>query len=172
VVTYKAFVSTPGFEPSLQLRERELPFREEREGFSLTLKRNCSTTPAALASVFAALALVVLAIAAGFAAVGAWLVLPFAGLEVLLLAAAFVLYARRAADYERFELREGVLTVEVVEAQYRRKTTMDVRGARVRLERDRAWLRGVGEEELEIGRHLDPQTRTRFAAELARRLQR
>jgi uncharacterized membrane protein len=31
----------------------------------------------------------------GFALAGAWLVLPFAGLEVLLLAAAFVLYARR-----------------------------------------------------------------------------
>ena len=167
MVTYKAFVSTPG----LDILHRELAFREERGGFSLTLKRNCSTTPAKFASVFAALACIVLEIAAGFAVAGAWLVLPFAGLEVLLLAAAFVLYARSAADYERFELRDGRLTVEVVEARRRSSTTMDARGARVRLEQDRAWLRCAGEEELEIGRHLGSQARARFAAELARRLQ-
>jgi uncharacterized membrane protein len=55
-------------------------------------------SPAGLAKVFAALSLLVLAIGAGFAAAGAWLVLPFAGLDVLLLGAAFVLYARHAAD--------------------------------------------------------------------------
>lgn len=167
MVTYDAFVGTPGVE----IFERELAFREERGGFSLTLKRNCSTTPAALASVFAALALVVLAIAAGFAAVGAWLVLPFAGLEVLLLGAAFVLYARRATDYERFELRGGRLTVEVAQAQRRRSYAADVRGVRVRVQDGRAWLRLAGEEELEIGRHLDAPSRLRFAGELARRLQ-
>lgn len=167
MVTYDAFVGTPGGE----IFEREIAFREERGGFSLTLKRNCSTTPAALASVFAALAIVVLAIAAGFATVGAWLILPFAGLEVVLLAAAFLLYARRAADYERFEVRAGRLTVEVAEAQQRRSYTAPARGARVIVQDERAWLRLAGEEELEIGRHLDARTRLRFAAELARRLQ-
>jgi uncharacterized membrane protein len=52
-------------------------------------------SPAALAAVFAALAGVVLAIGIGFALVGAWLVLPFAGLEVAGLGVAFVLHARR-----------------------------------------------------------------------------
>src|SRR5687767_15040151 len=51
------------------------------------VKRNCSMSPAGLAKVYAALAAVVLVIGAGFATVGAWLVLPFAGLEVLLLVA-------------------------------------------------------------------------------------
>lgn len=168
MVTYEALVSTPG----LEILQRTPAFREERDGFSLTLKRNCSTTPAALASVFAALALVVLTIAAGFAAVGAWLVLPFAGLEVLLLATAFVVHARRAADYERYELREGRLTVEVAEAQRKRRFESDVRGARVWIDKDRAWLRCSGQDELEIGRHLDVDARLRFAAELTRRLQR
>ena len=54
----------------------------------------CSISPAALACVFVSLGCVVLAIGAGFAMVGAWLVLPFSGLEVLLLAAAFVWHAR------------------------------------------------------------------------------
>lgn len=58
-------------------------------------------SPAGLAKVFAALAAVVLAIGAGFAAVGAWLVLPFAGLEVLLLVAAYVAYAKRFSTEEK-----------------------------------------------------------------------
>ena len=63
-------------------------------------------SPAGLAKVFAALAAVVLAIGAGFAAVGAWLVLPFAGLEILLLVAAYVAYARRfGAEQEHDDQR-------------------------------------------------------------------
>ena len=53
-------------------------------------------SPAGLATVFAALAAVALAIGAGFAFVGAWLVLPFAGIEALMLAVAFFVVARRA----------------------------------------------------------------------------
>jgi uncharacterized membrane protein len=53
-------------------------------------------SPAGLATAFAVLAVLTLAIGVGFAVVGAWLVLPFAGLEVLMLAVAFFLYARRA----------------------------------------------------------------------------
>ena len=41
------------------------------------------------------LAVVTLSIGIGFAAMGAWLILPFAGLEVLALGAAFLAYARR-----------------------------------------------------------------------------
>lgn len=148
---------------------RELPFRDGNAGFSLTLKRNCSTSPAGLAGVFAALALVVVAIGAGFAAAGAWLVLPFAGLEVLLLGVAYLAYARRAADYERIELDAGRLTVEVGEAQRTSRFEMEARRARVCLEESRVVLRGA-REQLELGRHLDAQTRERFAAELQKRL--
>jgi uncharacterized membrane protein len=58
-------------------------------------------SPAGLAKVFAALAAVVLTIGAGFAMAGAWLVLPFAGLEILLLVAAYVAYARRFGAEEK-----------------------------------------------------------------------
>jgi uncharacterized membrane protein len=57
-------------------------------------------SPAALLAAFGLLATVTLGIGAGFAAVGAWLVLPFAGLETIMLGAAFLVTARRAADYE------------------------------------------------------------------------
>jgi len=126
-------------------------------------------SPAGLAKVFAALAVLVLAIGAGFAAMGAWLILPFAGLEVLLLAAAFVLYARRAADYERIELESGRLTVEVAAGGSSARYQMDCGGARVSMEEGRVLLRGA-KEELEVGRYLGAEARAELAAELERKL--
>jgi uncharacterized membrane protein len=148
---------------------RELPFRDGNAGFSLTLKRNCSISPAGLAGVFLALALAVLLIGVGFAIAGAWLVLPFAGLEVLVLGAAYLLYARHAADYERIVLESGRLTVEVADAERTARYEMEARRARVCLEDERVVLRGA-REELELGRHLDAEGRARFAAELQKRL--
>ena len=91
---------------------------------------------------------VALAIGAGFAVMGAWLILPFAGLEVLLLGAAFVAYARRAADYEKIELAGRRLTVEVAQAERRRQYELDPRRTQVLLEKDegygaRVWLNGA-----------------------------
>jgi uncharacterized membrane protein len=58
-----------------------------------------------LAGVFAALSIVTLAIGIGFAIVGAWLILPFAGLEVLGLGIAFVVHARHVGAQEIGEPR-------------------------------------------------------------------
>ena len=124
-------------------------------------------SPAGLAKVFAALAALVLAIGVGFAAAGAWLVLPFAGLEVLLLGAAFVLHARHAADYERIELQSGRLEVEVTEAD--RVARYQLQNARVSMEEGRVVLRDA-EEELEIGRHIGAEARAELAAELEKTL--
>ena len=52
---------------------------------------------------FALLAAVAVGIGIGFAAMGAWLVLPFAGLEAFALAIAFFAMARRIADDEGME---------------------------------------------------------------------
>jgi uncharacterized membrane protein len=172
--------------PSEDFPGRDFPFREGTAGFSLTLKRNCSISPAGLLWVFATLSAVALAIGVGFAVLGAWLILPFAGLEVLLLGAAFVAYARRAADYEKIELAGGRLTVEVAEAEHRSRYQLDPRRAQVLLQKDqgygaRVWVKGrlrgapgdersAGEEQLEIGRHLDAGSRVELAAELSRRL--
>jgi uncharacterized membrane protein len=148
---------------------RELPFRDGNAGFSLILKRNCSISPAALAGVLVALAAVVLAVGVGFAFAGAWLVLPFAGLEALALAGAYLAYARHAADYERIDLAAGRLTVEVAEAHSTLRYEMEARRARVCLENDGVVLRGAGKE-LQLGRHLDAQRRAQFAAQLQERL--
>jgi uncharacterized membrane protein len=156
-----------------------LAFRDGNAGFSLTLKRNCSISPAGLLAVFAALSVAALAIGIGFALAGAWLILPFVGLEIVALGIAFVLYARRAADYERIELARGRLTVEVAEAAGTARYELDPRSALVLVQKSRGygarvWLkgmpRGAGEENVEIGRHLDAASRIEFAAELSRRL--
>ena len=124
-------------------------------------------SPAGLALVFAALAVLVLAIGVGFAAAGAWLILPFAGLEVLLLGAAFVLYARHAADYERIELERGRLTIEVAEGTCTERYELEP--ARVSVEEGRVVVRGA-KQELELGRHLGAEARMKLAAELEKRL--
>jgi uncharacterized membrane protein len=155
--------------PTLELPTRELAFREEHGGFSLTLKRNCSISPSGLACVFVALAVVVLAIGTGFAIVGAWLILPFAGLEVLLLGGAFVLQARHATDYERIALERGRLRVEVAEGWRLARYELDARRARVEVEGSRITVRD-GRERLELGRYLDEQSRRVFGTELKKRL--
>ena len=124
-------------------------------------------SPRALAAVFAALAALVLVIGAGFAVLGAWLVLPFAGLEVLLLCAAFVAYARHAADYERIELEPGRVEIEIADGGRTARYAID--GASVALQEGRVMLRGA-REEMEIGRYLGAEARAALAAELAKTL--
>jgi uncharacterized membrane protein len=76
------------------------------------LRRNCVLTPAQLAIWFVSLSTVSLGIAAAFAAYGAWMVVPFALIEVSVLGVAFFCYARHAGDYERIEASPGRLRVE------------------------------------------------------------
>ena len=155
--------------PSFELPRRELAFREETRGFTLTLKRNCSISPAGLACVFAALALAALAIALGFALLGAWLILPFAGLEVLLLGGAFVLQARHATDYERLVLDGERLRVEVSDGERVARHEFDVRALRVEADGEQVLVRGP-RAAIVLGRHLDSGSRAAFAAQLRQRL--
>jgi uncharacterized membrane protein len=144
-----------------------------RPEFGLIVKRNCSTSPRDLLWILASIAVLSCGIGAAFAWLGAWLVLPFAGLEVLALAAAFLLNGRHAADYERFALREGKLVLEICEAE--RLARYEFQPARVRL---RERVRGPeyrlllcsGASEIEIGRHWDSERRQVLAQQLRREL--
>jgi len=169
VVRYAPSVSTPTLEVFGLAAPRELAFRDEHGGFSLTLKRNCSISPSGLACVFVALAVVVLAIGIGFAIAGAWLILPFAGLEVLLLGGAFLLQARHATDYERITLERDRLKVEVAEGRRVARYELDASRVGVEVEGSRVTVREAGEK-LELGRYLDDASRKVFGAELKKRL--
>jgi len=180
VVTYRGFGGTLGRESasssmaSTTTPQHELALLGQTDDFRLLIKRNCSISPAGLFRVFALLALATLGIGAGFAAAGAWLILPFAGLEVVVLGVAFVICGRHATDYERIELARGRLTVEVADGPRTACYAMNARMVRVGLEGEgnlvpRVRLRAAGGN-LEVGRHLEAQARTEFAAELRKRL--
>ena len=62
------------------------------------LRRNCSMTPAQLVVFYLTLSAWSLAIAGAFWWRGATLVMPFAGIEILAVGAALLVYARHAGD--------------------------------------------------------------------------
>jgi len=141
--------------------------------FDLTIKRNCSISPRDLLCVLASAAGVSLGIAAGFALAGAWPVLPFAGLEVLALAAAFYLNGRHAADYERIALCGEKLLVQASNAGRIVQHEFDPRYLRVderRLGQELRLLLCSRGSELEIGRHLDAKGRASLGWRLRRGL--
>ncbi|WP_204734095.1 DUF2244 domain-containing protein [Hydrogenophaga laconesensis] len=85
---------------------------QSEEGVEWSLKRNCSVTPAQLGGLYASLCAVSLGVAGFLWSQGAMLVLPFAVLELVAVGAAFLVYARHAADSERIRLLDGRLVVE------------------------------------------------------------
>ena len=139
-------------------------------GYRVVLKRNCSIAPAPLFLVFAAISVVSLAIGAGFARAGAWMVLPFAGLEVVALGVAFLVNGWHAADYERIELAADGLTVEVARGGQVERRVFDLRRASVAGGAGAALLLRDREGALEIGRHLDAAARDGLRSELTKRL--
>jgi uncharacterized membrane protein len=139
----------------------------------LTIRRNCSIAPRGLWWLLGATAAVSIGIGAGFAVFGAWVILPFAGLEMAALGAAFYCVSRHAGDYERFVEEQGALKVEIRDAEDIRTYEFNPHWARLVL-RGRGWshrlaLRSHGRE-LEIGRHLPEAGRLALATRLGQRL--
>jgi uncharacterized membrane protein len=104
---------------------------------------------------------------------GAWPVLPFVGLEVVALAAAFYVNGRHATDYERIEMQNGALLVEIRDADRIEALRLNPRWVSLvagwRTRDLRLVLRSAGQD-IEIGRHLDEPGRAALARELAWRL--
>lgn len=144
---------------------------ESEPGFEFTIKRNCSISPRDLLCVLGFATALSLGIAIGFACLGAWPILPFAGIEMLALAAAFYLNGRHASDYERIALVEGRLLVEESDAGRLERHEFNPRWLRIdelRSGRElRLLLRSRGHD-LEIGRHLDSGRRASLATRLRR----
>jgi uncharacterized membrane protein len=73
---------------------------------SWVLRRNCALSPRQLAVAFCLIGATSMLIAIAWAVTGAWIVLPFAAIELLVLAVAFLAYARHARDQERITLAQ------------------------------------------------------------------
>lgn len=154
--------------PAFRFATASGPNGQSQQAVQWLLKRNCSVTPAQLAWLYLSLCAVSLGIAGFFWSQGAPLVMPFALLELLVVGAAFSVYARHAADGERIVLQGGHLVVELESA-----------GRLERAEFNRQWVRveprhgdgslievsGQGRS-VRVGRHVRPELRPALAREI------
>jgi len=139
--------------------------------FRRVARRNNSLSSTGRLLVFAFLFVVSVGIAVAFACFGAWPILPFAGLEMLVLYLAFRYLERHAADYELIEIDGDRVTVEQFEGGSMRSQAFSRYWAQVVVSPDggRLALRSHGRE-LEIGRVMNGEQRLELAQALTRRL--
>lgn len=142
------------------------------EGTQWLLRRNCSVSPGQLGGVFVALAVVSLLVATFFWFMGATLVLPFTAVELVALAAAFLVHARHATDRECIRLTAGQLVVEQELAGKTLRCQFARHAVRIEPRRDGdrlVELRGGGQV-VRVGRLLRSELRPALAAEIRRAL--
>lgn len=126
-----------------------------------------------VAIVFSSLAVISLMIAGAFAMLGAWLILPFAGLEAVALYLTYGWITRHARDSELLTISGNAVALVVCEGQQTQRHEFNRAWARLVVEQ-RGWhtrlaLRSQGRE-VEVGRYLDGDGRQRLARELRARL--
>ncbi|MDH5534345.1 MAG: DUF2244 domain-containing protein [Betaproteobacteria bacterium] len=142
--------------------------------FAFVSRRNSSLIPDRFCLVLGSLAVISLAIAGGFAVVGAWLILPFAGAEVAALAVALRCVRKRAGDYERVAIHGDEVVLDVCEDSARRSFRFNRLWAQLVVSdgapRFEVSLRSHGREVV-VGRYLDEDGRRALARELRCRLQ-
>ncbi len=80
--------------------------------FSFIARPNCSLSARSRLSVVALISLVSLTIAISFSFIGAWLILPFAGLELVALAYAFYVIHCHSHDYESICIDEHHIAIQ------------------------------------------------------------
>ena len=121
----------------------------------------------------AGIAATTLGVAAFAASLGAWPVMPFAGLEVALLALAFHVVQAHDGDYERVEVGEHEVVVEGRRAARRFRFVANRAWARlvVRLSGGRCTLQlAYGGDRVAVGQLMSDAERRRLARELRARL--
>jgi uncharacterized membrane protein len=132
------------------------------------MKRNCSVSPRQFVGFYVSLALVSMAIATSLFLNGAWLVLPFTGIELTVVGVAFVIYARHAVDFERIRLYQNRLLIEQMNAAELTQFEFNPRWVRVETgatPREPLTIVSRGQS-VRIGQHLAQHRRKQFAAEL------
>ena len=143
----------------------------QEAGYILTARRNNSLSSSGRLLAFGFIALVSLGIAIAFACLGAWLILPFSGVELLVLGWAFRMIERHASDYERLTIRGDIVEIEVAEIGRVQRYQFNRWWARIVCEYDgsRLALRSHGTQ-IEFGRHLTRLQRRTIAGALKSRL--
>jgi uncharacterized membrane protein len=139
-------------------------------GLQWRLLRNCSIAPRQLLAVYVVLCMVSLFIAGFFFVQGAPFVLAFAGLELLGVGLAFLLFARHAADHETLTLVGQSLQVEQATGSRTRHTVFSTSWLTVEpaaAQGSLVEISGRGQR-VQVGRFVRPELRAELGRELRR----
>jgi uncharacterized membrane protein len=137
----------------------------------ITVRPNNSLSPLNGLKLLVALASLALVVALGFVHIGAWLVLPFAGLELVAFAFAFYYLKLHADDFESITILDDVVVVEQHTYNKSKKTEFQRYWARVNLRQQADGVSGlfIGShgKEVEFGRgYISEQQRISLAKQL------
>lgn len=152
-----------------------LTVRQTTVGHAWVARPNHALTPSQTHRLILAAAAITGVIALAFTTVGAWPVLPFAGLEVAALWLALRYLQRRAHNEERLDVSASLVTVTRLTAGRMKASQFPRYWARLRIERRprrhgcRLFLHSYGRK-AEIGRLLTDAQRETLAHELKSKL--
>jgi uncharacterized membrane protein len=137
---------------------------------------HCSLTRAQERLVFGSLVVLCFGVAIGFASMGFWLILPFAGLEIGLLAWALEALRNREGDYETLTIDGDEVMLEWRAGKQAGSRTMNRQWVQVACKCSapgincRLSVKSHGRE-TEVGHHLSDEARLQLAATLRSKLQ-
>ncbi len=139
-----------------------------------TARPNCSLTPTARRNLVCGILALSLLVSGGFLLAGAWLVLPFAGLELAALYMALRALDRADSASETIRLEDGRLTITTRFPGEDRQLSFPTAWARVSLEAGDTpdpliCIRSHGRC-CQVGHLMTPEQRYQFYADLSRRL--
>lgn len=147
-------------------------YPQQEEGcFCFCSRPNCSMTPRQRRIAFGIIAGATLVIASAFGLIGAWMILPFAGIEIGVLAWAFDVVGRRSRDYESVSIRGDEIVVQRKQGELLESRTFNRHWAQL-VTVEAGWgrsiklaLRSHGRE-TELGLFLTDEGRLEMAREL------
>ena len=141
--------------------------------FRVTFKPNSALTAASKQKVIALLTVIPCLIGLGFTLVGAWLILPFVGLEIVALAYAFYYINSHESDYESITIEGDSLVVQRSVGQQISQQVINPYWVKV-VKHELAngelhiYLQSHGKE-IEVGRYLTRKQRELLAKQLQQR---
>ena len=143
--------------------------------YKVIVRPNCSLSPRGMMYVVAIIATISLSIGIAFSLIGAWLILPFAGLEVLAVGYVFYYIHCHSGDYESITIEGDTVLIEKRNYKNTSRTEFNRYWARVLLRQlpcgdQTLWLRSHGRE-VEFGRHfMSNEQRLKLAEQLKKRV--
>lgn len=148
----------------------------DNAGTGFVVKPNQAMSWRSLMLVYTGIAAVTLTIGVSFYLIGLTLILPFSGIEILALGAAFYVTAAKGDEQEVILIDRDTIVIESGRKHPENRETFQRAWARVVLERsrnswypDRLVIRSHGRQ-VEIGKFLNEQERQGLALELGRAL--